>query len=123
MMGPTQQERSQKWRASPKGKYAEQKRKARERGVLFVLRFSEWWAIWTLSGKWNKRGNRKGLYCMCRKGDTGPYAVGNVYIGTWSQNTADRNRSVVVKRHTSRSTSVAWKEEGTKPVVGDEVPF
>lgn len=123
MMTPTQQERSQKWRASPKGKYAEQKRRAKARGVPFLLTFNEWWAIWTLSGKWPKRGNTRGRYCMCRKGDLGAYEVGNVYIGTWSQNTADRNRSVIVKRHTARSTAVDFREPGTVAVVGDEVPF
>lgn len=123
MMTPTQRERSQKWRASPKGKFAEQKRHARERGVVWDLTFTQWWGIWSLSGKWEKRGNRRGGYCMCRKGDVGAYAVGNVYIGTWSQNSADRNRSVIVKRHTARATAVAWSEPGTVACTGDEVPF
>lgn len=121
-MTPTQIERSQRWRASPKGKFAEQKRHARQRGVSFELTYDQWWGIWSLSGKWDKRGNRRGRYCMCRHKDLGPYMIGNVYIGTWSQNTVDRNRSQMLKRHTARSTSVAWKEEGTKPVTGD-CPF
>ena len=78
------------------------------RGVAWELTYDQWWGIWSLSGKWDKRGNTRGKYCMCRKGDLGAYTVGNVYIGTWSQNSADRNRSVVVKRHTAKATAVAF---------------
>lgn len=108
MMTPTQCERSQKWRSSPKGKFAEQKRHARERGVAWELTYEQWWGIWSLSKKWAKRGNTRGKYCMCRKGDVGAYAVGNVYIGTWSQNIQERHKVQAIKRHTARSTSVAF---------------
>lgn len=108
-MTPTQQERSQKWRASPKGKYAEQKRHAKHRGVPFKLTFAQWWGIWTRSGHWDQRGNTAGRYCMCRKGDEGAYEVGNVSIGTWSQNTVERNKVLAMRRrHTARSTTVTF---------------
>lgn len=98
MATQTQTERSRKWRSSPKGKFAEQRRFAIRRGVAWELTYAQWWGIWTLSGKWDQRGNRYGRYCMCRKGDEGAYAVGNVYIGTWSQNAVDRNTHVKRKR-------------------------
>lgn len=66
---------------------------------------------------------------MCRRGDTGAYEVGNVYIGTWSQNTAERNTvHAAKKRHTARTTSVTFVgADGTRQVEtlhGDmDVPF
>lgn len=116
-MTPSQSDRSRKWRASPKGKFAEQKRHARERGVAWELTYAQWWGVWTRSGNWAKRGNVRGKFCMCRKGDEGPYAIGNVYIGTWSQNTVERNRTVIAKRK-----ALADAVGGT-PCTGDEVPF
>lgn len=109
----TQGERSRKWRATPRGQYSVHKHNAAVRGIEFKLTFDQWWGIWQRSGHWEKRGNRKGHYVMCRKGDIGPYAVGNVYIGSFSHNTADRNKSVVVKRHTARSTTVTYKNGPT----------
>ncbi len=114
-MTKTQSERSQKWRASPKGKYAEQKRHAKQRGVPFKLTFPQWWGIWTRSGHWDQRGNTAGCYCMCRKGDEGAYEIHNVYIGTWSQNTVERNKVLAARR---RLDPLA----GT-PILGDEAPF
>lgn len=96
-MHHTQLERSRKYRSTPKGIYNKQKCNAHERGVEFLLTFDQWWDIWAKSGHWAQRGNRKGRYCMCRHGDEGPYAKGNVYIGTWSANTAERNRVLASK--------------------------
>jgi hypothetical protein len=107
-MTPTQGERSRKWRATPKGQYSVHKHNAASRGIEFNLTFDHWWAIWQKSGHWGKRGNRKGYYVMCRKGDEGAYTVGNVFIGSFSRNVQDRNRSVVRKRHTARSTTVTY---------------
>ena len=96
-MHHTQAERTRRYRATPKGIYNKHKCNAHARGVEFQLTFDEWWNLWRASGHWAKRGNRKGRYCMCRFGDEGPYVVGNVYIGTWSGNVAERNRTVVAK--------------------------
>lgn len=89
-----------KYRASPKGQYTKHKINARRRGVEFKLTFEEWWDIWQKSGHWDKRGNRKGCYVMSRLRDEGPYAVGNVFIATFSSNVCDRNKSVAAKNHT-----------------------
>lgn len=99
-----------KYRASPKGQYAKHKENARRRGVAFLLTFEEWWSLWEKSGRWNRRGNRKGCYVMSRCQDEGPYALGNVFIATFSANVCDRNRSVVVKRHTRKTTTVIYSD-------------
>jgi len=69
--------------------YVRQRNTAKQRGIDWHLSFSEWWAIWTDSGKWNERGRSRGKYVMARERDNGPYAVGNVFICTHSQNLAD----------------------------------
>lgn len=47
--------------------------------------------MWEASGKWDERGRGALKYAMCRIGDTGPYAPGNVYIATNTQNAIDLN--------------------------------
>lgn len=114
-MTPTQQERSRKWRATPAGKYSEHKRFARQRGVEFKLTFDEWWAIWKESGHFAKRGNRHGCYVMCRRGDEGAYAVGNVFIGKFERNFADGRAAKrwpdVKRKHTRKTTTVRFADE------------
>jgi hypothetical protein len=66
-----------------------QRNRARGRGVEWRLTLSEWWTIWRESGFWEQRGLGLDRYCMCRFGDSGPYAVGNVYIATNAQNLQD----------------------------------
>lgn len=122
----TQPERSKRWRQTPRGRYAEQKRHALRRGVPFLLTFDEWWAIWAKSKKYVKRGNHKGCFVMGRHDDVGPYAVGNVAIIPFSLNTAVRNRTVVVKRHTRNTTSVDFRDAAgvTSSTFGaEDAPF
>lgn len=68
--------------------YVQHKRNSGWRGIEFLLTFTQWWAVWQKSGKWKQRGRGQG-YVMARTGDVGPYAVGNVYICTQSQNSKD----------------------------------
>lgn len=82
-----------RYRASPRGRYQQQKARAKIRGVGFELTFTEWCEIWEESGHYDERGNFCEGYVMCRVGDQGPYAVGNVYIGRHVDNVAERNRS------------------------------
>ena len=111
MSRPNKRAIDRKYRASPKGQYAKHKENARRRGIDFELTFDQWWAIWEKSGRWNNRGNRKGRYVMSRLNDVGPYAIGNVFIATFSSNVCDRNRSVVVKKHTAKTTTVIYSDE------------
>ncbi len=124
-MDRTQQDRDRRYRASPKGQFSKQRQNAAARGVEFLLTFDAWWGIWQKSGHWAKRGSYKGRYCMCRRNDEGAYAKGNVYIGTWSANTAERNRVVAVKKHTARTTTVTFNPEGITATISDagEAPF
>jgi predicted transcriptional regulator len=72
-------------KASPFLRYTEQRRNARVRKIPWRMTFAEWWGIWQTSGKWTARGRGNG-YCMARRGDVGPYAVGNVEIITTKEN-------------------------------------
>lgn len=65
---------------TPRGKWAAQKAQAKSRGHQFFLSFEEWLQIWTDSGCYGLRGKKLGQFCMARKGDKGPYIVGNVDI-------------------------------------------
>ena len=67
---------------SPRDKYRNHRFSAHARGIEFHLSFDEWMRTWLESGHFHERGPRKGQYVMARKGDKGPYAVGNVEIIT-----------------------------------------
>lgn len=73
-------------------RYNEHRQNARRRGIAFLLTFEEWWAIWRNSGRWSKRGWRKGQYVMARYGDRGAYEVTNVRICLAEENRQERNR-------------------------------
>lgn len=94
---------------SPIRAFIQQRNSAHRRGIGWDLTFSQWWAIWSVSGKWNERG-RDG-YVMCRKGDTGPYAASNVFIATSVENVSTRkNRKTDlptgVSKHRNRFRAV-----------------
>lgn len=78
--------RFKRYRHTPKGRFTRHKANAKRRGVPFELTFEDWFAIWLHSTYWGVRG-----YSMNRLGDEGPYAKGNVYIGSVRNNTRDRN--------------------------------
>ena len=63
---------------------------AKHRGIKFLLTFEQWWIIWQDSGYWKERGRLKGQYVMARKGDKGPYAIGNVKIIKVEENIEER---------------------------------
>lgn len=79
---------------TPIGAYRSQKSNARRRGIGWELTLWQWWTIWRESGHWHERGRGQG-YVMCREGDTGPYAVGNVFIA----NARDNNSKTKQKKH------------------------
>lgn len=95
-MDRTQGERTSRYRASPRGKYAVHKANAKARGIPFLLTFDQWLKIWNDSGMYTEMGNTHGKYNMCRNNDEGAYQEGNVYIGPWTYNAMDglkkRNR-------------------------------
>lgn len=76
---------------SQKSAYLIQKRKAFSRGIDFELTFEEWAQWWSEQGvdKNQSNGNTAETLCMCRKGDTGPYSLDNIYCATRRQNSID----------------------------------
>lgn len=71
---------------SPRARFGQQRRAARQRGIEWQLSFEQWWDIWSSSGVYALRGCGIGKYVMARNGDIGPYAVGNVRIALWRDN-------------------------------------
>ncbi len=92
---------------TPTGAYRMQKKNAAARGIPFHLTVTQWWDIWQTSGKWDERGRGQG-YVMCRRGDEGPYAVGNVYIDTAAHNSSDAPK----KKKSSLPTGVKKLSRG-----------
>lgn len=72
--------------STPQGKFAGQRRQAKQRGIEWLLTFDEWFGIWQQSGHWEQRGRKSGEYVMARHGDIGPYSADNVYICLASDN-------------------------------------
>lgn len=77
--------------------YVSQRHSAAVRGIDWQLTFSEWIDVWKSSGRLALRGVGVGRYCMCRRGDVGPYAAGNVFIALATENSRD-GLSVAVER-------------------------
>jgi hypothetical protein len=75
--------------ASPAGRFRNQKNNSRHRGIVWAITFPQWMAAWLESGHWGDRGRHAEGYVMARKGDTGPYTIGNIYITTLAQNVVD----------------------------------
>lgn len=75
----------------PLAAFLRQKGNAGWRGIEWNLTLWQWWTIWQESGHWNERGRGQG-YVMCRVGDAGPYAVGNVFIAPARENTSKQPR-------------------------------
>jgi hypothetical protein len=73
----------------PTRAYQYQKRTAGDRGIGWEFNLWQWWTVWQESGHWAHRGPGQG-YVMCRHGDVGPYAVGNVFIAPGIVNCSDR---------------------------------
>jgi hypothetical protein len=91
--------------AEEKLAYAAHRSSARQRGIGFGLTFDEWRSIW--GDKFGKRGRSGDQYQMCRTGDAGPYAVGNVRIDT---KRANRQEHTVISRQAAMQE--AWDFDG-----------
>lgn len=72
--------RQRRFKRTPKGRYAQHREHARQRGIEWRFTFESWWRKWQRSGKWEKRGNKKGEYIMARIADRGPYSDENTII-------------------------------------------
>lgn len=97
----------------PTRTFARQKVTAIARGIDWQLNFWQWWSIWQQSGHWTSRGRGNG-YCMCRKGDQGPYSVDNVYIATNAKNIQDYWADVKSGARTRRCLKAKVSPEQTR---------
>lgn len=87
---------------APASRYCYQRQSAARRGIEWRITFIEWMSVWLQSGRWADRGVGKGRYCMSRRGDVGPYAIGNVFIQPVEQNSREgieRGRPAMHLRH------------------------
>ncbi|WP_313624103.1 hypothetical protein [Achromobacter sp.] len=73
--------------SDPYHAFMKQKTRSAGRGIGFELTFAEWWEFW--QDHYHLRGSGPNDLCMGRYGDTGPYAVGNIYLTTIRGNMAD----------------------------------
>jgi DNA-binding CsgD family transcriptional regulator len=75
----------------PTRAFSSQRKNADYRGIPWDLTLWQWWSIWQQSGHWHQRGRGQG-YVMCRVGDEGPYAPGNVFIALATENSSEQKR-------------------------------
>lgn len=69
--------------------FEQQRKSARNRGIVWKLTFGEWFAVWQASGKLHLRGRGKGRYCMSRHRDEGGYELCNVHVQTTQENSRE----------------------------------
>ena len=76
--------------------YDNQRHTAGKRGIGFHLTFEQWFEFWQQSGHYAERGRKRGQYVMARFGDTGPYAIDNIFIHSAEGNAGDANKGMPV---------------------------
>lgn len=112
--------------SSPRGRFKQQKQKAKRRNIPWELSFLEWCEIWATSGKWDQRGTFTTGYVMARLGDKGPYAKGNVQIVRHLDNVAERNEQWHAKEN-EKPDDWYVREAEESPLesfdIGDDPPF
>ena len=105
--------------------YQMQKKRAKRRGILFLLTFEEWLDIWVSSGHWEQRGRGADKYCMSRVGDLGGYEVGNVFIqlhsdnvkDAWTNSKADERKAKMKEAQSRPEVKAKMKEALARPEV------
>jgi hypothetical protein len=71
--------------------YNVQKGKAKKLGVDWELSFDSWYALWSLSGKLDQRGNKGNEYSLTRRDSSKGFSTSNCIIRTNSENAADKS--------------------------------
>ncbi len=104
--------------------YARQVSGAKRRGVGWEITFEQWLEWW--GADLALRGSGPDDLQMCRHGDEGPYALGNIYKGTKRENTrtaarlAANRRSEARKRaHQQHLDALKWAASGEPSDVAD----
>lgn len=104
-----------------------QRDNAARRGIGFELTFEQWCEIWESSGKYPQRGTLVGQYGMQRYWDSGPYRVGNVEIGTPTENQRTRGNRGTYRRvrgkglYQARSERLSFIERGAAGLSPEEI--
>lgn len=106
-----------------KNAYKWHKTNAKSRGIEFLFSFDEWKQWWIDSGHWHQRGVGKDKFCMCRNGDTGPYALWNVYCATNGKNLSDANLGKPKSEETRKRISTALIGKINHWNIGDKNPM
>ena len=75
-------------RDSPMGRFQAQRKDFQKIGVVWLLPFAQWWAVWQRSGKWQQRGRGNG-YRLARINTARGYVLGNVQIIGGSDHMSD----------------------------------
>lgn len=97
-------------------KYVQHRAHSKGRNIKLELTFDEWISIWVESGHWAERGYRHGQYVMSRYGDEGNYSIGNVFIQTAGENSAqakfdsDKLREIQARPEIKQIKSIAAKK-------------
>lgn len=77
---------------SDRQRFSEHRNNAERRKIAFEFSFESWVQWWfdTLGENWREmRGRTYGKYCMARRGDRGPYEIGNVKCILTASNVTD----------------------------------
>lgn len=95
-------------RSTLRDAFRNQRRRAAERGIEWRFTFDEWLRLWVDSGHLGQRGRGRGCYVMARRGDSGPYAAGNVSIQLYEENARDCRLN-----HPSQNREIGRRRLGT----------
>lgn len=87
-----QRKRKNYYKLTDRRRYLNQKVRAKHRGIDFHFTFEEWLEWWQNTGYYDLRGKGRGLYCMARYGDQGPYAPWNVECLPYEMNSVLGNQ-------------------------------
>lgn len=96
-----------------KARFVSQKHGAEHRGIGWELTFDQWLEWW--GSDLDRRGNGPLDLQMCRRGDAGPYSLGNIYKGTQKENAQTagnlkRNRAADMAKqaHEAHLNALMW---------------
>lgn len=103
-------------------RFYDQKGRAGYRGIEWKLTFDQWYQWWLDQGvdKDYPTALDRNQLCMCRPGDAGPYSLDNIYCGTRSENTRERNATKPNLGHKG-VTGVKHPRHGLTPKVARAV--
>ncbi len=94
------------WQQAKRTRYKDHRRRARKRGISWLITYSIWRKKWYESGKWEQRGLGREKYCMARYGDKGPYSYENTKIITNLENCCEHRLTPEAKAKISANNRI-----------------